>query len=104
MQVVADRAWVSFMRSYPNLIPLAGAEVTRIRDILAPLRFDRVYGAFWGAVVPDDAHAKVLRSADRYVRAVGAGQPPRVWTIDPTVIMNAPIASGTGRQPGRRRR
>jgi hypothetical protein len=78
VQVVADRAWVSFMRSYPNLIPLAGAEVARIRDILVPLEFDRVYGAFWGAVIPDDAHAKVLRSADRYVRAVGAGQPPRV--------------------------
>ena len=78
VQVVADRAWVSFMRSYPNLIPLAAAEVIRIRDILATLEFDRVYGAWWGAVVPDDARAKVLRSADRYVRAVGAGQPPRV--------------------------
>ena len=25
VQVVADRDWVSFMRSYPNLVPLAGA-------------------------------------------------------------------------------
>jgi hypothetical protein len=70
VQVVADRAWVSFMRSYPNLIPLPAAEVTRIRGIVEPLAFDRVYGAWWGAVVPDAARAKVLRSADRYVRAL----------------------------------
>lgn len=71
VQVVADRAWVSFMRSYPNLIPLPAAEVTRIRGVIETLGFDRVYGAWWDAVVPDDARAKVLRSADRYVRALG---------------------------------
>ena len=72
VQVVADRAWVSFMRSYPNLIPLSAAEVTRMRGVIETLAFDRVYGAWWDAVVPDDARAKVLRSADRYVRALEA--------------------------------
>ena len=75
VQVVADRGWVSFMRSYPNLIPLPAAEVTRIRGIVETLAFDRVYGAWWDAVVPDDARAKVLRSADRYVRALGLASP-----------------------------
>jgi hypothetical protein len=71
VQVVPDRRWVSFMRSYPNLIPLPAAEVRRIRGIVETLVFDRIYGAWWDAIVPDDAHAKVLRSADRYVRALG---------------------------------
>jgi hypothetical protein len=70
VQVVADRAWVSFMYSYPNLIPLPAAEIRRIRGIVETLRFDRVYGAWWDAVVPGDARAKVLRSADRYLRAL----------------------------------
>ncbi|MFC4768438.1 MBL fold metallo-hydrolase [Effusibacillus consociatus] len=33
--VVADRSWVSFMYSYPNLIPLPAPEVRRIRDTVA---------------------------------------------------------------------
>jgi hypothetical protein len=69
--VVADRDWVSFMWSYPNLIPLPAAEVARIRAVLGGLRFDRLYGAWWGRVVPDDARSKVLRSADRYLAALG---------------------------------
>ncbi len=69
-QVVQDRDWVSFMYSYPNLIPLPAREVERIRAVLEPLRFDRVYGGWWERVVERDAHAKVLRSADRYLRAI----------------------------------
>jgi hypothetical protein len=72
LQVVSDRRWVSFMRSYPNLIPLPAAEIVRIRGIVEALAFDRVYGAWWEAVIPDDGRAKVLRSADRYLRALGA--------------------------------
>jgi len=71
VQVVADRRWVSFMRSYPNLIPLPAAEIVRIRGVVETLAFDRVYGAWWDAIVPDDGRAKVLRSADRYLRALG---------------------------------
>jgi hypothetical protein len=58
------------MYSYPNLIPLPAAAVTRIRGIVETLAFDRVYGAWWEAVVAADAKAKVLRSADRYLRAL----------------------------------
>ncbi len=71
VQVVADRDWVSFMYSYPNLIPLPAAEIRRIRGRIEELRFDRVYGAWWPAIVATDARAKVVRSADRYLRALG---------------------------------
>jgi hypothetical protein len=43
-QVVADRRWVTFMYSYPNLIPLPAREVRRIADLLARYPFDRLYG------------------------------------------------------------
>ena len=58
----------------PQPDPLwSAAEVTRIeRGVIETLAFDRVYGAWWDAVVPDDARAKVLRSADRYVPALQA--------------------------------
>jgi len=58
------------MYSYTNLIPLPAREVERIRGVLETLEFDRVYGAWWGTIVADDAKAKVLRSADRYLAAL----------------------------------
>ena len=36
------------MWSYPNMIPLSAAKVRRIAEILEPLAFDAVYGAFAG--------------------------------------------------------
>jgi hypothetical protein len=76
VQVVADRDWVSFMYSYPNLIPLPGSEIERIRAILESLTFDRIYGAWWPAVVAQHAKGKALRSADRYLAAL-AGRTSR---------------------------
>ncbi|MBA2424850.1 MAG: MBL fold metallo-hydrolase [Actinobacteria bacterium] len=70
VQVVSDRAWVSFMYSYPNLIPLPAREIERMRRILETHEFDRVYGAWWDRVIAEDAKAKVLRSADRYLAAI----------------------------------
>ncbi len=70
IQVVSDRQWVSFMYSYPNLIPLPSAEVQRIRDTIAPYSFERLYGAWFERIVSHDAHGAVLRSADRYIRAL----------------------------------
>jgi glyoxylase-like metal-dependent hydrolase (beta-lactamase superfamily II) len=70
VQVVEDRDWASFMWSYPNLIPLPARAVQRMRAVLAELEFDRVYGAWWERVMRNDARSKVLRSADRYVRAL----------------------------------
>ncbi len=73
VQVVADRRWVTFMRSYPNLIPLPAAKVEAMTAALEPYDFDRLYGAWFGRVVDTDAHAAVRRSAVRYVGAVTDG-------------------------------
>jgi hypothetical protein len=75
LQVAADRDWVSFMWSYPNMIPLPAAEVERIRAVVETLEFDRVYGGWWDRVIETGAKTKVRRSADRYIDAVTRGRP-----------------------------
>ena len=70
LQVVPDRRWVSFMYSYPNYIPLSAASVRRIAERLEPLPFARVYGAWFDAVVREDAKGAVQRSVDRYLHAL----------------------------------
>lgn len=74
IQVVYDRRWVSFMRSYPNLVPLDAASVRRIVDAVEPFAYDRIYGGFWNLHVEQDAKAAVRRSAERYLAAI-AGPP-----------------------------
>lgn len=70
IQVAPAAGWVSFMRSYPNMIPLPEREVRRIADRAATLRFDRIYGGWWDRVILADAKAAVARSADRYIKAL----------------------------------
>ncbi len=70
IQVVADRNWVSFMYSFPNIIPLPASEVERIHDTIKAYTFERLYGAWFDRIVAADAHDAVLRSADRYIQAV----------------------------------
>jgi len=70
IQVVADRTWVSFMYSFPNLIPLPASEIRRIRDGIAPYSFGSLYGMRFESVVATDAKNVVLRSAGRYMRAL----------------------------------
>ncbi len=65
--VARDRRWVSFMYSYPNLVPLAGREVGRIADLLAGHRFARLYSSWPDHVVAEDAWGAVQRSAARYL-------------------------------------
>ena len=71
-QVVQDRRYVSFMRSYPNLIPLGPGHINRILDAIEPFSFEQIYGAWWNANVLSDAKAAVAQSAERYVRAISA--------------------------------
>ena len=66
--VVMDRRYVSFMYSYPNLIPLPEGAIRRILDTLRPYRFERVYGAWNGRVVAVEGADAVERSAERYLR------------------------------------
>ncbi|MBA2392667.1 MAG: MBL fold metallo-hydrolase [Ktedonobacteraceae bacterium] len=75
IQVVADHQYVSFMYSYPNLIPLSAATVQRIRDTIAPWQFERLYGAWFDRVVEHNAHEVVLRSTGRYIRALETERP-----------------------------
>jgi len=70
VQVIPDRTHVSFMWSYPNLVPLPANRVEAIGAALAPFRFDRIYGAWWGRVVERDGSEVVRRSVERYVRAL----------------------------------
>ncbi|MYZ50007.1 MBL fold metallo-hydrolase [Propylenella binzhouense] len=75
LQVVQDRRHVSFMRSYPNLIPLSAGSVRRIVEAVSPLPFETVYGAFAGRTIARDGKAAVIRSAERYIRAVSGEGP-----------------------------
>lgn len=72
LQVVQDRRFVSFMYSYPNLIPLPASAIEQIVRSVEPFAFDRIYGAWWGRTVFKDAKEAVRRSAERYLRAIGA--------------------------------
>ena len=74
--VVRDRRYVTFMRSYPNQIPLPERAIRHILDRLEPFAFDRLYGGWWDSVVESDAKAAVWRSAERYIDwATGAPDP-----------------------------
>ena len=68
--VCADRRWVSFMWSYPNLVPLGPAAVRGVVAALRALAFDRLYGAFPDHVVATDAMKVIERSAARYLRQI----------------------------------
>ncbi len=68
--VTPDRH-VSFMYSYPNLIPLSAVAVTRVVKSVEPFVFDRIYGG-WHRI-GRDAKAVVARSTARYLHALGAG-------------------------------
>ena len=67
IQVVQDRRYVSFLRSYPNLIPLGPAAIQRIVNAIEPFAFEQIYGAWWNANVLADAKRAVARSAERYL-------------------------------------
>ena len=70
--VVPDVRAVSFMRSYPNLIPLPAGEIRRIVAAAEPYAFDRIYGGWWDRVTPTDGKGAVKRSARRYLKWIGA--------------------------------
>lgn len=73
--VVPDRDWVSFMWSYPNLIPLDEATVRDIAMQVERFRFDRIYGGWWGRIVISDGPAAIRRSAERYIASLHGRRP-----------------------------
>ncbi len=72
IQVLAAGRGLSFMFSYPNLIPLSGAAVKRIEKALRPFAFARVYGAFWDRTVTANGKSLLRSTVGQYVAALGA--------------------------------
>ncbi|MEO6809650.1 MAG: MBL fold metallo-hydrolase [Isosphaeraceae bacterium] len=70
LQVVPDLRHVSFMRSYPNYIPLPTEAVRRIARAVAPFSFEQVLGMFPGLTIPSDGQGAVARSIERYLNAI----------------------------------
>jgi hypothetical protein len=70
LTVATDRKWLSFMRSYPNLIPLSAREVRHIGEAMAPFSFETIYGHYFDRVIATDAKSVLEKSVARYVAAV----------------------------------
>ncbi len=70
IRVVMDRRFVSFMWSYPNLIPLSAEEMWAVTEKVKSYQFDRLYGGWWGHVISEAAKTAVQSSAERYSRLV----------------------------------
>jgi hypothetical protein len=71
VQVAPGGRRVSFMWSYPNMMPLPAAEIRAVAARLAPLRYQRIHGAFQGQLVREDGPSVVVRSAARYLELLG---------------------------------
>ena len=67
---VPDRRVVSFMYSYPNLIPLNARAINGILASLSDVPYDRLYGGWFTDVIPQRAKQAVQFSAERYLRAI----------------------------------
>jgi hypothetical protein len=65
-----DRKSFTFMRSYPNMIPLSAAQVGAIAAAVEPFRFDRVYSHFFDRVIETGAKEILRNSVARYVAAL----------------------------------
>ena len=70
LTVATDRKWLTFMRSYPNFIPLDARTVERIGQAMTPFKFDRLYGHYFDRVIEPDAKGVLERSVARYIAAV----------------------------------
>ncbi|MGE5310359.1 MAG: MBL fold metallo-hydrolase, partial [Nitrospirota bacterium] len=97
IMVVRDRRYVSFMYSFPNLIPLSPEAVVGIVEAVMPYCFDRIYGGWWEKTVSAGAMDALVRSARRYIRAI-EGKPsllgsPRVWPHDDDLDPVRPVAA-----------
>ena len=69
--VTVDRKFLSFMRSYPNLIPLSAKQVRGIGAALAPFAYDAIYGHYFDRVIRTGAKQAMQVSVERYVAALG---------------------------------
>lgn len=70
IMVVSDRKRVSFMYSFPNMIPLPAHEVQRVVQAVAPFEYDRIYSGWFDSTLASGAKAAVEQSAALYIRKV----------------------------------
>lgn len=70
LQVVPDRRHVSFMYSYPNIIPLPAEKVRQITEAIKPFRYDAIFGGFAGRTIGTSGMEAVEVSARRYIAAI----------------------------------
>jgi hypothetical protein len=70
IMVVPDTRWVSFMYSFPNLIPLNRRAVEGIVKAVRAYPFERIYAGWWERVLMTDGKAALQRSAERYIAAI----------------------------------
>jgi hypothetical protein len=70
VQVSKDNKSVSFMWSYPNLVPLSGPSIEAIVQGLNPYPFDRIHGAFVDCSIPANGSEVVVRCAQRYLNII----------------------------------
>jgi glyoxylase-like metal-dependent hydrolase (beta-lactamase superfamily II) len=71
VMVNQDRRTVSFMYSYPNLIPLNARTVRRIAAALEPFEFEQIYGGWFGKNILEGGKQSLRYSARRYLYAIG---------------------------------
>lgn len=67
LQVTPGAHGVSFMWSYPNMLPLSAAAVQGILQRLSGVAFGQLYGAFDGQEIHQQAKEKVMRSGQTYL-------------------------------------
>lgn len=60
---------LTFMYSYPNMIPLPARTVQEMARKVEQIKFDRIYVAFNNSI-NDNAKEIVRKSAKRYVQAI----------------------------------
>ncbi|WP_344337940.1 hydrolase [Brevibacterium salitolerans] len=66
---VARTGWVTFMRSFPNYLPLSGAVVRRIAAAVDDVEVERIYGNFGQRLTSGGSRA-IEESARRYAEWV----------------------------------
>ena len=89
--VVQDRRWVSFMYSYPNLIPERPRTIRRALSLVEPFGFDQVYGGWWRRITRHrrrgggaEVGGTVLQVRPGRHSAITQNPPPAPATIGPS--------------------
>ena len=75
--ITQDRRYLTFMRSYPNFIPLSAREVEAIDASLKPFDYDTIYGHFFDRAIATGGKELMRVSVKRYLAAIAGTARPR---------------------------